>query len=72
MTYLIGFALFHFLGLAFLILACIAVAGSIRDRRLGEQRKVRTSAAREILRRRFALGEIPETDYREKLSILDR
>ena len=29
-------------------------------------------SAREILRRRFAMGEVPEAEYREKLAVLDQ
>jgi uncharacterized membrane protein len=72
MTYLIGFGLFHLLIAAFAILGGIAIVGGLQDRRRREKHSARSDEVREKLRRRFALGEIPAEEYREKATILDQ
>ena len=55
----------------FIVVFIARMISGFRARMADEAENARRLPAREILRRRFALGELTEAQYREMLSVLD-
>jgi len=55
----------------FIVVFIVRMALGVRERMLDEHMNERFMPAREIVRKRFALGELTEVQYREMLAVLD-
>ena len=67
----VGTLVWRFLVFCFIVVFVGRMAFGVRERMLDERRDERFMPARETLRRRFALGELTEAQYREMLAVLD-
>jgi uncharacterized membrane protein len=61
----------RFLALCFIIVAIAWFAAGVREHVRSAMIETRNRPARETVRRRFALGEVTEAQYREILAVLD-
>jgi len=55
----------------FIVVFIARMVNGFRTRMTDDAEQARRMPAREILRRRFALGELTEAQYREMLAVLD-
>ena len=70
-AWFVSFLIWHFLVFCFIVILIARIADGFRQRMVEGSKKARQEPAREILRRRVALGEIAEAQYREMLAVLD-
>ncbi len=65
------YLVWHFLVICFIVVFIARMLVGFRSRMMDNRKLERLAVAREILRRRFALGEVTEERYREMLAVLD-